>query len=245
MIICPAWVSIQVLTADVAQRTSSGGTQSHMTDNQCDHERGVRAVLPCTVLAFFALCGCATQRVTNPERTATEQFLLSQAVVQAVEPLSFEMLHGRRVYVDDRFFGASEKAFVLGELRARLLLAGVQLSANEQTAEIILEVRSAGVGIDRYDSIVGIPSFGLSSLATAGAGAAPTAGILTPELAIVKEIKQVSFASVAYVAYWTNTGEVVASSGPSLGRAYRDDWWVFSFGPRTIGSVPPVDHHIE
>ena len=201
--------------------------------------------MSCTVLAFFALCGCATQRVTNPERTATEQFLLSQAVVEAVEPLSFEMLHGRRVYIDDRFFGASEKAFVLGELRARLLLAGVQLSPNEQTAEIILEVRSAGVGVDRYDSILGIPSFGLSSLATAGAGAAPTAGILTPELAIVKEIKQVSFASVAYVAYWANTGEVVASSGPSLGRAYRDDWWVFGFGPRTIGSVPPVDHHVE
>jgi hypothetical protein len=196
------------------------------------------------VLALLVLCGCATQRVTNPERTATEQFLLSQAAVEAVEPLSFAMLHGRRVYVDDRFFGASEKEFVLGELRAKLLLAGVQVSPNEQTAEIILEVRSAGVGVDRYDSIVGIPSFGVPSLATAAAEV-PAASIITPELAIVKEIKQVSFASVAYVAYWADTGEVVASSGPSLGRAYRDDWWVLGFGPRTIGSIPPVDHHVE
>ncbi len=216
-----------------------------MTGKKYDHERSAWAALSCLLLALFVSCGCATQRVTNPERTATEQFLLSQAAIEAVEPLSFEMLHGRRVYVDDRFFAASEKAFVLGELRARLLLAGVQLSPNEQTAEIILEVRSAGVGVDRYDSLLGIPSFGLSSLATSGAGAAPSAGILTPELAIVKEIRQVSFASVAYVAYWADTGEVVASSGPSLGRAYRDDWWVLGFGPRTIGSVPPVDHHIE
>ncbi|MBN1508313.1 MAG: hypothetical protein JW955_15805 [Sedimentisphaerales bacterium] len=195
----------------------------------------------CAVLALLALCGCATERVTDPQRTATEQFLLSQAVAQAVEPLSFEALHGRRVYVDDRFFGAPEKAFVLGELRARLLLAGVQVSPNEQAAEIILEVRSAGIGVDRYDSILGIPSIGAPST---GITALPTT-IITPEIAIVKEIRQVSFASVAYVAYWASTGEVVASSGPSLGKAWRDDWWLFGFGPRTIGSIAPVDHHVE
>jgi hypothetical protein len=206
---------------------------------------GVRAALSGAVLAFLALCGCATQRVTNPERTATEQFLLSQAVVEAVEPLSFEVLHGRRVYIDDRFFDPPEKGFVLGELRAKLLLAGAQVSPNEQAAEIILEVRSAGVGVDRYDSILGIPSLGAPSVGTYGTAAVPTTTIVTPELAIIKEIKQVSFASVAYVAYWANTGEVVASSGPSLGRAYRDDWWLFGFGPRTIGTVAPVDHHVE
>ena len=148
------------------------------------------------------------------------------------------------MYIDDRFFGAPEKAFVLGELRSRLLLAGVQVSQNEQTAEIILEVRSAGIGVDRYDSILGIPSLGAPTTTTGG-DVIPVAGIVTPELAIVKEIKQISFASVAYVAYWADTGEVVASSGPSIGRAWRDDWWLFGFGPRTIGTVSPVDHHVE
>lgn len=159
-------------------------------------------------------------------------------------PLSFDVLHGRQVFVDDRFFASSDKAFVLGELRAKLLLAGVQVAFDMRDAEIILEVRSPGVGIDRYDSLIGIPAIG----ATAGTGAAAAgvpAGIITPEVAIVKEIKQVSFAGVAYVAYWVNTGEVVASSGPSIGRAYRDDWWILGFGPRTLGNVPPVDHHLE
>jgi len=198
-----------------------------------------------SAVILLALAGCATQRVTNPERTATEQFLLSEAVSEAVEPLSFDALHGRKVYVDDRFFGAPEKVFVLGELRARMLLSGVQIVADAQGAEIILEVRSAGVGIDRYDSIVGIPALGATSATTSAVAGVPTTGIITPELALVKEIKQVSFASISYVAYWTNTGEVVASSGPSLGRAWRDDWWLFGFGPRTIGTIPPVDHHIE
>jgi hypothetical protein len=199
----------------------------------------------CATMGLIVLCGCATQRVTNPERTATEQFLLSQAVTEAIGPLSFDVLHGRRVYIDDRYFGAPEKAFVLGELRARLLLAGVQIAQTEPLAEIVLEVRSAGIGIDRYDSLLGIPSLGATGSTTSAASGVPTTGIITPELAIVKETKQVSFASIAYVAYWVDTGEVAASSGPFVGRAYRDDWWLFGFGPRTIGTIPPVDHHVE
>ncbi len=205
----------------------------------------IQAHLGALFLFVLALAGCATQRVTNPERTATEQFLLSEAVAEAVEPLSFDVLHGRKVYVDDRFFGAPEKASVLGELRARMILSGVQIASDAKEAEIILEVRSAGVGIDRYDSIVGIPAIGATAATTSAAVGVPTAGIVTPELAFVKEIKQVSFASVAYVAYWAGTGEVVASSGPSIGSAWRDDWWVLGFGPRTIGTIPPVDHHVE
>jgi len=195
-------------------------------------------------LLGLLLCSCATQRVTDPERTATEQFLISEAVREAVAPLSFEILHGRKVFVDDRFFGSPDKAFVLGEVRAKLLLTGVQLAFDMRDAEIILEVRSSGVGIDRYDSLIGIPSIGAAAGSGASAAGVP-AGIITPEVAIVKEIKQVSFAGIAYVAYWSNTGEVVASSGPSVGRAYRDDWWILGFGPRTLGTVPPVDHHIE
>ncbi len=194
---------------------------------------------------LVTLCGCATQRVTDPQRTATEQFLLSTAVVEAVTPLSFEVLHGRKVYVSDEYFGAPEKEFVLGELRARLLLAGVQVALDARDAEIIVEVRSEGVGIDRYDSIIGIPAIGATAGATSAAAGIPVTGFATPEVALLKETKQVSFASVSYVAYWVDTGEVVASSGPSVGRAWRDDWWLLGFGPRTIGSVPPVDHHVE
>ena len=194
---------------------------------------------------MLILCGCATQRVTNPERAASEQFLLSAAVVEAVGPLSFDVLHGRTVFVDDTYFGAPEKALVLGELRARILLAGVQVASSPEGAEIILEVRSAGVGIDRYDSIVGIPSIGATTATTSAAAGVPLGGVVTPEIALVKETKQVSFASIAYVAYWADTGEIVASSGPSVGRAWRDDWWLFGFGPNTLGTIPTVDHEIE
>ncbi len=197
------------------------------------------------VFMLFWAAGCANLRVTDPSRTATEQFLLSQAAIEAVRPLSFEPLHGRKVYLDDQYFAASEKEFVLGELRAKLLLSGVQLFAKQEQAEIVFELRSGGVGIDRYESLLGIPSIGAAAAAASAAAGVPVASIVTPEIAITKEVKQVAFASVAYVAFWVDTGEVVASSGPSVGRAYRDDWWLLGFGPRSIGTIPPVDHRID
>lgn len=220
----------------------AGGERSGHRRCQADGTSADGCVL---VLLAIVLSGCATQRVTDPERTATEQFLLSEAVIEAVEPLTFSVLHGRKVYVEDRYFSASEKPFVLGELRAKMLLSGVQLVSTPPDAEIVLEVRSGGVGIDRYDSILGLPAIGATGGATSAAAGVPLSGFVTPELAIVKEIKQVSFASVSFVAYWADTGEVVASSGPSIGKAWRDDWWLFGFGPRTLGTIPPVDHQIE
>ncbi len=197
------------------------------------------------VCSLIILAGCASLRVTDPSRTATEQFLLSQAAIEAVKPFDFVILRGHKIFVEDTYFAAAEEEFVLGELRAKLLLSGVQITAKEEQAEIVLEVRSGGVGIDRYESLIGIPAIGASAAAAAAGAGVPVASIVTPEIAFTKEIKQVGFASVAYVAYWADTGEVVDSSGPTIGRAYRDDWWFFGFGPRTIGTIPPVDHQVD
>ncbi|TVS08167.1 MAG: hypothetical protein EA423_02145 [Phycisphaerales bacterium] len=195
------------------------------------------------ILWLFVLCaalacaGCSSVRVTDPPRTATEQFMLSTAATEAVNGLSFENLRGRQVWLDDRYFAASESAFVLGQLRARLLLAGVRLVPDRDQCDVIVEVRSGGVGIDRYDSLAGLPPVFITSPIEGAAGAP----LVTPELAIAKNQRQRGFASVAYVAYWRETGDVVAASGPSIGRSTRDDWWFFGLGPRTTGDIAPSD----
>ncbi len=196
-------------------------------------------------IAAWLFSGCANIRITDPARTATEQFLLSQAAVKAIEPLSFESLHGRKVFVDSVYAAQTEKDFVLGELRAKLLRSGVQLVSKREDAEAILEVRSEGVGIDRYESLLGIPAITAPSGTASTAAQAPVATLITPELAITKKIRQVGFASIAYVAYWRDTGEVMASFGPSIGRAYREDWWLFGFGPTTLGTIATVEHEFE
>lgn len=167
--------------------------------------------------------------------------MLSRAAEEAVGQLSFDTLHGRRVFVDTQYFAAAEQQFVLGELRARLLLSGVQLVRTFDQAQVILEVRSGGVGIDRNDYLFGLPPVTLSGGGASDLTSVGTLPIVTPELAIVKSREQRGTASVAYVAYWAETGEVVASSGPYFGRTLRDDWWFFGVGPRTIGNIPPIE----
>lgn len=183
--------------------------------------------------------GCATVRVTDPARTATEQFLLSGAASKAVNQLTFETLRGRKVYVDSTYFAASEEKFVLGELRASLLLGGIELVPEYEMADVILEVRSGGVGIDRYDFLLGLPSVLISADPNDGDGDI-SIPFVTPELALLKNIKQLGIASVAYVAYWRDSGEVVAKSGPFVGRSRREDWWFLGWGPRTVGDIAPA-----
>ena len=200
-------------------------------------------ILALTLLVIFA--GCSTRRVTDPPKTATEQFLLSQAAVKAVKRLSFEALYGRKVFVDTSYYAAAEKEFVFGELRAKLLNSGVQIIPTQEKAEIVLELRGAGIGIDRYDSLVGIPSLLPPPATATGTAGWPTASLVVPELAITKNIEQYGFASIGYVAYWRQTGEVVAASLPAVGRTYREDWWFFGFGPRTIGDIAPVERKVK
>lgn len=204
-------------------------------------DNGIRfARFACMAMAVASLIasGCASVRVTDPPRTATEQFLLSVAASGAVDQLTFENLRGRSAYVDTAYFAAAEQAFVLGRMRAQLLMAGVHITPQYDEADVIIEVRSGGVGIDRYDYLLGLPAMSFTGGPQTGPGQVPFA---TPELAIIKNQQQKGVADVAYVAYWRETGEVVASSGPFVGRSFRDDWWFLGLGPRSVGDIPPVE----
>jgi hypothetical protein len=188
---------------------------------------------------MLLVAGCATIRVTDPPRTATEQFLLSVAAQQAVDQISATALRDRVVFVDSQYLisgqPAVEQSFLIGELRARLLQGGVRLANRRDEAQIILELRAGALGIDRTEFLLGIPSLYIGA-ATDVAGAP----IATPELALVKSTRQRGYASVSFVAYWRDTGELVAASGPTLGRTVREDFWFFGVGPRTVGNIPPA-----
>lgn len=203
--------------------------------------------LGAAALIFWALHGCATIRVTDPQRSATEEFLESEATRKAVDQLSADALRDRLVYIDTSYlitaaYPTPENLFYVAELRNKLLIGGVRLTTDRAKAEIILEVRSGGIGIDRLEYLLGIPSVYLSgSLSGAATNGQTNTPITTPELAIIKNTKQKGYASAAFVAYWADTGELVASSGPFIGRTIRSDWWFFGFGPRTIGDIPPAE----
>lgn len=191
-------------------------------------------------LHLCVLTGCASIRVTDPLRTADEEFLENVATSLAVDQLATSVLRDRKVYVETTYLTAStqpsdEHQFLLGELRSKLLLNGVRLVSRQQDAQIIMEVRSQGISNNRLEFLLGIPPSSIGGIFTGGVAAT------TPELSIIKTTKQYGFASIAYIAYWADSGEVVASSGPFIGRTVRDDFWLFGYGPRTTGNIPPAE----
>src|SRR5437763_933360 len=121
---------------------------THDPAGRCSSQPGpcAHSMVLWSLLILLTAGGCGTMRVTDPQRTATEQFLMSQAVDRAVEKLAAAPLRDRKVYVDSAYLTGSretsaEHLFLLGELRSRLLLSGVRLVNIRDQAQIILEVR--------------------------------------------------------------------------------------------------------
>ena len=209
------------------------------------------------VVVMVAFCaaggGCATIRVTDPARTATEQFLMSEAVNRSIGQLNFDALRDRKVWVEtaylsgtevvivsgevrQKLFTSPEQAFATGVLRERLLQGGARLVPDRKDADVVLEIRSGGIGIDRTENLIGIPAGVFNS--PEGPGGLP---LVTPELALLKTTRQRGFASLAFVAYRADTGELVTSSGPFVAKTLREDWWILGTGPRTVGNVPTTE----
>jgi hypothetical protein len=193
-----------------------------------------------------SLCGgCATVRVTDPPHTATEQFLMTVAAQRAISQLSLDGLRDRLVYVDSTLSyvqsqPSSQDLYVVAELRARLLREGVRLTTSRANADVVVEVRTGALGVDRLEYLLGIPATNILS-GLGQSSAVSGVPIAIPELAILKSTKQRGFASVAIIAYRGTTGELIAQSGPFIGRTVRDDYWIFGLGPKTVGNIPPAE----
>ncbi len=196
------------------------------------------AFLFCTLL-FSG--GCSSLRITQPPETADEQFLLSQAASQAVANISVANLRDRLVYVSLRFMNPKtpEEKFLEADLRSHLLKGGVRLANNRQKADIVMEVRCGALGINQESLLIGVPAIAFGAY---NSGSSFNLPVVLPQISLLQNTKQQGYASVAYVAYWKKTGEIVASSGPFVGRTYRNDWWIFGFGPETSGNIVSAQH---
>jgi len=198
--------------------------------------------------------GCTTIRVTDPPATADMQFLMTGAAEEAVRQLSVDTLRDRAVFVDTSWLiptilpttpdptlvttqekqPAPEYLFLIGELRAKLLKSGVKLVSDKEKAQVVLELRAGALSTNRLEFLLGIPATILPTASVAGINVA------TPELSILKMTRQHGWASVAMVAYWRDSGELLAISGPFIGHTRRQDIWIFGTGPSTIGTIPPA-----
>ncbi len=177
-------------------------------------------------LAIIHTFGCASSKTSNTARTATEQMLLSNAIDRSLSNVSFDQMVGRKVFIDDKYLESVDKGYVMGSLRHKTLAAGASLAKSADDADLVLEVRSGGIGTDTEDSFIGIPSIGV-----------PGMPITIPDMKLISHSKQIGTSKLGLVAYDPKTGSGFGLGGQSTALTKHDDTYVLGMGPFRSGAI--------
>ena len=187
-----------------------------------------------SMLFLIFLCplvGCGTTRVTDTQRTATEQLLVSDAVDQAVSQLDFRSLSGKPVYFDPQYLeGTVDRGYVISSLRQQLLSSGAILIEDRTKAIYVVEARAGGVGTDRHSLLLGVPQMNVPTLL-------PGQPYQIPEIPLAKKTDQKGVAKIGVFAYNRLTGRPVWQSGIVHAASSARDTWVLGLGPFQRGTI--------
>jgi Family of unknown function (DUF6655) len=187
----------------------------------------MRAPLAIALLAVIGLNGCATTRYTDTSRTGMEQLLISNAIDQALDHVEFPQLAGESVFVDDKYIECVDKAYIVGCVRHRVLAVGAKLADKVDNADVVLEIRSGGVGTDKVDSFLGVPPVAIPG---------PVA-INLPEIKLMGRHSQTGTAKLGIVAYRAKERTAIGQGGMTLAKSHDNGWMILGIGPYFTGEV--------
>jgi hypothetical protein len=177
------------------------------------------------------LAGCGTTRMTDTQRTATEQLLISHAIDESVSAIDFSALRGKPVYFDPQFLdGTVDRGYLVSSLRQHLLANGCLLQEDRAQATYVVEARSGGVGTDRHSLLLGVPQMTLPTIL-------PGQPSQIPEIPFAKKNDQRGTAKIAVFAYNRKTGHPVWQSGTIQSVSRAKDLWLMGAGPFQNGSI--------
>jgi hypothetical protein len=184
------------------------------------------------LLAASALTlGCGTTRVTDTQRTATEQLLVSNSVDQAVSHLDLRVLSGKPVYFDYQYLdNAVDRGYLISSIRQHLLANGCLLQEDRSKATYVVEARAGAVGTDRHALLFGVPQMTVPALV-------PGQPSQIPEIPFAKKTDQKGVAKIAVFAYNRVTGRPVWQSGVVEATSTAKDAWVLGAGPFQYGTI--------
>lgn len=168
-------------------------------------------------LAVLAgLAACSSARESEPDRTATEQLLFSVAAERAVERLPLDIPAETKVFVNPAYVEGTDSKFLLGALRSRVLRQGAALVDSKPEADLVLEPRVGAISLDRGNTLIGTPDFGVPI---------PLVGeIPIPELALYKRDTQQGVINLAATSYDQTTGKLVQDLPSVYGFSHKTEW---------------------
>lgn len=165
--------------------------------------------LGCGLSLVFS--GCHSVTVTEPKRSVAEQLLLSTAADRAVEGVDLHPLEGKKVYLQEKYFDSYDKEYCLGAIRELISTNGAFLVDTVDDAEVIVEARSGGLGLDQRETLFGIPNLILPI---------PLVGNFElPEIALFKSTKADSIAKFALLAIDSESRAYLHSTGAMPGKS--------------------------
>ncbi|MES2793414.1 MAG: DUF6655 family protein, partial [Planctomycetota bacterium] len=103
--------------------------------------------------------------------------------------------------------------------------AGGHLTVKPEEADIVLELRSGGVGTDISDAFLGVPGISLPGMVT------------LPDLKLITRSRQSAFAKLGIVAIDAKTQTELPIGGVSLSMADDNNWFVMGVGPYRQGTM--------
>jgi hypothetical protein len=174
------------------------------------------------ILAALALGACTTVRETSPQRSATEQLLISTAVDRAIAAVHLEIPPGTKVFVDAAQLDGSDGKYAAGEMKDRLLRNGANLVNDRGEADAVVEVRAGALSIDDKQTLVGIDSFD-APVPFAGQAAK------IPQIALYKDRVRQGVAKIAAFGYSTSDGRLIDSTDPAFGYSHQHERTVLFF----------------
>jgi hypothetical protein len=186
----------------------------------------------CGAIIFLgSLMGCGTTRMTDTQRTATEQLLISNAVDQTVSQLDFRFLAGKSVYLDPQYLdNVADRGYLVSSLRQQLLACGCILQEDRPKATYVVEPRSGSTGTDRHSLLVGVPQMTVPTFV-------PGQPSQIPEIPLAKKTDQQGVSKIAVFAYNRVTGERLWQSGTIEAISTARDTWVLGAGPFRKGTI--------
>lgn len=209
-----------------------------MEDRKNPHEFATHFARACAIfIVTVVIAGCATQEITNPPRSATEQLLLSSAADQAMAGANLSIFAGRTVYFDFTYFDSYDSKYAEGAIRDAFSRVGALMALNNKSADVIVEARAGAYSTDTNTSFFGIPAIPLPI-----PGTAETPEI--PQIPFYLKQEQIAYAKIVLLAFDNKTRSHIYSSGPLDGKAYNTyklllmiSWWATDIPEKAKGKL--------
>jgi hypothetical protein len=188
-----------------------------------------RALATALLTALLALAGCAhSSEIVPPEPAATTQRLLYRALERALADLDISSFVGHRVTLSV-ITQAKDVEFARRFVSAALRERGVHVVPTN--AEVDLEVFAHTFGVDRGQTLLGLPALQV-----------PVLGVPTPEIALFKWARHRGRADLQVYAYQPATQEFVRKTMLSTGTSKQDDYTVLLFITFTVTDLEELPH---